>query len=125
MKKKNVMWVEVKVMNVEQSLEIIKFLCEIARNPRKFKSDDLVAFNPKLLCFKSSLRFLRDLRQQGLINYEVANQRQGIYELHSNYTEVLRAKAYIEQGGYWIDDKTTVLIGEKCGVPVTQISLLN
>jgi hypothetical protein len=84
----------------------------------------MIAFNTKALNFKTSPRILRDLRQRGLIKYEVTNIHHGIYELKSNYTELLQARAWLEQGGYWINEESPVMVSNKFSVPVEQLSLI-
>jgi hypothetical protein len=117
-------WVEVRVMCVEQSLEIIRFLLWIGKRPRPFKTDDMIAFNTKALNFKTSPRILRDLRQKGLIKYEVTDRRLGIYELQSSYTELLQARAWLEQGGYYINDESPIMLSNKFVTSVEQMSLI-
>jgi hypothetical protein len=117
-------WVEVKVIHQRQSLAIIDFLLDVARRPRHFKTDDMVDFNKEVLCMKTSPRVLRDLRFKGLINYEVINMRAGIYQLYSSYNELLISKSRVEQGGYWIEETTSVVISNSFAFSVEQMNLL-
>ena len=117
-------WVEIKLLNSKQSLAIINFLLDIAKRPRPFKTDDMVEFNKEVLNFKTSPRILRDLRQQGLVKYEVIDTFRGIYQLQSNYSELLQSRGRIEQGGYWIDNRTPVFMSSKLSVNVDQLNLI-
>jgi hypothetical protein len=117
-------WVDIKVINIKQALIIIEFLLKVAKRPHPFKTDDMIAYNPVALNFKTSPRVLRDLRWQGLITYEVPDKSSGLYILYSSYKKLLRSLAYVKHGGYYINKRTPVLVGQRCGVSIKQTSLL-
>jgi len=117
-------WVDVRVDSRCKQLIIMDFLLGIALRPRLFKSDDLVEYDKKALNFKSSMRFLRDLRFKGLIRYEVTRRSEGVYKLNSSYAELIEAKSRIEEGGYWIDEEMPVLINSDYSTDIEQLKLL-